>query len=183
MFGWMQLVTDCIRTVLCGHAWRKAFDDNGFGERQAALFNFIFRELDLQAPPTIPDTMPSSEYLALLFPRRSLADLDAFFSIDRPVTALPALLPPVPAVAAQRDARASLPPPPSVDSASPAAFPHGYRLRESTRRVRQRLEDSQRGAPLPRTPAAASSAEPCPAALQLAPAAPRRRRLPQQIRQ
>ena len=182
VFGWMQLVTDCIRTVLCGHAWKKSFDDNGFGERQAALSSFILRELDMQAPPTIADTMPSSELLALLFPRRSLADLDAFFNMDRPVTALPALLAPMPTVAALQDARASLPPPPLVDTAPPSPFPHGYRLRESTRRVRQRLEDSQRRAPQRSSPAAASSAQPCPVPLQQAPAAPRRRRLPPTFR-
>ena len=68
----MLALYDAIRNVLQGHRWAGAFEKNGFGTGQAQVSKYILENLQLDAAPQVPSTMPTAETLALCFPRNCL---------------------------------------------------------------------------------------------------------------
>ena len=71
--GFLQALYETIRKVLQGERWASAFDKDGFGAPpgQAAVSNFILRELALDAPPAIGAEEPTLDVLRLCFPRNA----------------------------------------------------------------------------------------------------------------
>ena len=66
----LPAVCDAIKEVLEGQEWAKAFDQNGFGERQRAVSAFVLRQCQLEGPPGVPSSLPTPEILQRCWPRK-----------------------------------------------------------------------------------------------------------------
>jgi hypothetical protein len=74
----------CIRRVLQGNAWAKAFLDNGFGQNQEAVLGFILRQLEWESVPPLPLGQPTKAQLTTLFPKNRSVPYNAMFTVPKP---------------------------------------------------------------------------------------------------
>ena len=71
----LPCIYTAVRTVLQGTRWSHAFDEDGFGARQALVAARVVRQLGYAPGGQIPATRPTASEVALCFPRRAVVPL------------------------------------------------------------------------------------------------------------
>ena len=68
----IRCILRVIRSILQGRRWCKAFDDNGFGLRQASISKTLRAEIGESFPVGASSERPSRDEIARCFPRRAV---------------------------------------------------------------------------------------------------------------
>ena len=143
MVQFVAALCDTIRHVLHGRRWAAAFDQNGFGQRQALVSRTVLQRLQAPAPLDIPAAMPALGELQVCFPKRAAVPVGMFL---RPYQQRPQVVVAGPPVLPR--AKPLLPRRPAV-TARP-----GPVTRAQTRSIAATLA---KGPPLPRPPSVAAA--------------------------
>ena len=139
----VTLVGRTIVAVLQGTRWASTFKRNGYSLENERVAMRIKTELGVAAIEPVPTTMPTSEDLATVFPKRFAVPEEAFLMPFRNTCTRPASLPPVPPRAKEP---ALLPPVPGLPYLRRTA---GRVQREEASQSSVLAEASSAAAPLP----------------------------------